>query len=154
VLNTLFINFCKVTGAVDNPNGIRKQRSFHVGINYLQSHNFVVTQFRYISSVDIDDSGSVAEWSEQKGPVLIVVSTLSGSSCWQTVHTHCASVHQAAKLLAALFRVARVTAGLAESDGSRKPTVGFMTHVTCRLTTITGIRGNRVWATFTCTFRR
>ena len=36
----------------------------------------------------------------------------------QTVHTHCASVHQAAKLVAALSRVARVTAGLAESNGS------------------------------------
>jgi len=36
----------------------------------------------------------------------------------QTVHTHCASVHQAAKLVAALLRVARVTAGLAESTGS------------------------------------
>jgi len=31
----------------------------------------------------------------------------------QTVHTHRASVHQAAKLAAALLRVARVTAGLA-----------------------------------------
>ena len=30
----------------------------------------------------------------------------------QTVHTHCASVHQAAKLVAALLRVAGVTAGL------------------------------------------
>jgi len=36
----------------------------------------------------------------------------------QTVHTHCASVHQAAKLVAALLRVARVTASLAESNGS------------------------------------
>jgi len=36
----------------------------------------------------------------------------------QTVHTHCAFVHQAAKLVAALLRVARVTAGLAESNGS------------------------------------
>jgi len=33
-------------------------------------------------------------------------------------HTHCASVHQAAKLAAALLRVAGVTAGLAESNGS------------------------------------
>jgi len=32
----------------------------------------------------------------------------------QTVHTHCASVHQAAKLVGALLRVAGVTAGLAE----------------------------------------
>jgi len=36
----------------------------------------------------------------------------------QTVHTHCASVNQAAKLAAALLRVAKVTAGLAESNGS------------------------------------
>jgi len=36
----------------------------------------------------------------------------------QTVHTHRASVHQAAKLAAALLMVARVTAGLAESNGS------------------------------------
>ena len=39
----------------------------------------------------------------------------------QTVHTHRASVHQAAKLVAALLRVARVTAGLAESNGSLPP---------------------------------
>jgi len=37
---------------------------------------------------------------------------LSGNSLRQTVHTHCASVHQAAKLVAALLRVAGVTAGL------------------------------------------
>ena len=33
----------------------------------------------------------------------------------------CASVHQAAKLVAALLRVAGVTAGLAESNGSLPP---------------------------------
>ena len=43
------------------------------------------------------------------------------SSLRQTVHTHCASVHQAAKLVAALLRVAGVTAGLAESSGSLPP---------------------------------
>jgi len=36
----------------------------------------------------------------------------------QTVHTHRASVHQTAKLVAALLRVVEVTAGLAESNGS------------------------------------
>ena len=36
----------------------------------------------------------------------------------QTAHTHRASVRQAAKLEAALLRVAGVTAGLAESNGS------------------------------------
>ena len=39
--------------------------------------------------------------------------TLSGNSHRQTVHTHRASVHQAAKLVAALLRVAGVTVGLA-----------------------------------------
>jgi len=54
----------------------------------------------------------------QKGRFQIAVATLSGNSLTQTVHTHCASVHQAAKLVTALLRVARVTAGLAESNGS------------------------------------
>jgi len=39
----------------------------------------------------------------------------------QTVHTHRASVRQAAKLVAALLRAARVTAGLTESNGSLSP---------------------------------
>ena len=52
------------------------------------------------------------------GPKIIVAplqaaATLSGNSLRQTVYTHCAFVHQAAKLVAALLRVARVTAGLA-----------------------------------------
>jgi len=34
----------------------------------------------------------------------------------QTVHTHRAAVHQAAKLVAALLWLARTTAGLAESN--------------------------------------
>jgi len=57
----------------------------------------------------------------------------SGNSLRQTVHNHCASVHQAAKLVAALLRVAGVTAGLVESN-RLPPTAGFMTHITCRLT--------------------
>ena len=44
--------------------------------------------------------------------------TLLGNSLRRTVHTHRASVHQAAKLIAALLRVAGVTVGLAESNGS------------------------------------
>jgi len=36
----------------------------------------------------------------------------------QTVRTHRASVHQAAKLAATLLRVAKITAGLAENNGS------------------------------------
>jgi len=46
---------------------------------------------------------------------------LSGNSLGQTVHTYRASVHQAAKLVAAILRVAGVTAGLAESSDSLPP---------------------------------
>ena len=58
-----------------------------------------------------------------KFPVAPVESApmLSGNSIRQTVHTHRASVHQASKLVAALLRVARVTAGLAECDDSLPP---------------------------------
>ena len=70
--------------------------------------------------------GSVAEWlacwiQAQKGPGSNRSRAPSGNSGRQTVHTHCASVHQAAKLVAALLRVAGVTAGLAESNGSLPP---------------------------------
>ena len=70
--------------------------------------------------------GSVAErlacWTQaQKARVQIAVAKLSGNSLRQTVHTHRASVHQAATLVAALFRVTGVTAGLAESIGSLPP---------------------------------
>jgi len=41
-----------------------------------------------------------------------------GNSLRKTVHTHRASAHQAAKLVAAFLKVAGVTAGLAESNGS------------------------------------
>jgi len=63
--------------------------------------------------------GSVAEWlacwtQVQKAWVHIAAATLSGNSLRQTVHTHCASVHQAA-------RVVGVTANLAESNGSLPP---------------------------------
>jgi len=53
--------------------------------------------------------------------VQIAAVTLSGNSLRQTVDTHRASVHQAAKLVATLLRVAGVTAGLAESNGSLPP---------------------------------
>jgi len=59
--------------------------------------------------------------SGAEGPVQIAVATLSGKSLRITAHTHCASVHQAAKLVAALLTVVGVTAGLAESNGSLPP---------------------------------
>jgi len=78
--------------------------------------------------------GSVAEWLAcRKGMVQIAAATLSGNSPRQTVHTDLASVHQAAKLVAAVLRVARVTAGV---HGGKywQPTARFMTHITRRLT--------------------
>jgi len=73
-------------------------------------------------SVPTDAEKVVLRYSgiEQSG-VQIAVATLSGNSLRQTVHIHCASVHQAAKLVAALLRVAGVTAGLSESNGSLPP---------------------------------
>ena len=73
--------------------------------------------------------GSVAErlacWTRAglntSALVQITAATLSGNSLRQTVHTHRASVHQAVKLVAALLRVVRITAGLAESNGSLPP---------------------------------
>ena len=71
--------------------------------------------------------GSVAEWLVcwtqrcRRAWVHIAAAMLSGNSLRQTVHAHRASVHQAAKLVAALLRVAEVTAGLAESNGSLLP---------------------------------
>ena len=64
--------------------------------------------------VSVLDSGTEGLGSK----VQITAATLSGNSLRQTVHTHHTSVHQAAKLVADLFRVARVTARLAESNGS------------------------------------
>ena len=62
------------------------------------------------------EGGSVAEWlacwtQAQRG-------LGSNHSRRQTVHIHHAFFHQAAKLVAALLRVVRVTAGLAENNGS------------------------------------
>ena len=72
--------------------------------------------------------GSVAKclacWTlvdSRKARVQIVVATLSDNSLRQNAHTRRASVHQAAKLVAALLRAAGVTAGLAESNGSLPP---------------------------------
>ena len=53
--------------------------------------------------------------------VQIAAATLSGNSLRQTVYIDRSSVHQAAKLVAVFLRVARVTAGLAKSNGSLPP---------------------------------
>ena len=64
---------------------------------------------------------SVLDSGAEGARVQIAVATLSGNSLRQTVHTHRASVHQAAKLVAALLMVAGVTVSLAESNGSLPP---------------------------------
>jgi len=90
--------------------------------------NAIVVQFAVLFVVFHYDyntkrGDSIAKWlvcliHVQKAWVQIAVATLSCNSLRQTAHTHCASVYQAAKLVAALLRVAGVTAGLAESNGS------------------------------------
>ena len=62
--------------------------------------------------------GSRVVSGRRRARIQIGVATMLGNSLGQTVHTHRASVHQAAKLVAALLRIAGVTAGLAESNGS------------------------------------
>jgi len=61
--------------------------------------------------VSVLDSGA-------EGPGFKSQSRRCRNSLRQTAHTHCAFVHRAAIFVAALLRVARVTAGLAESNGS------------------------------------
>jgi len=57
-------------------------------------------------------------WTQaQKARVQMAAATLSGNSLRQTVHTHCAFVHQAAKVVTVLLSVAGVTTGLAKSNG-------------------------------------
>jgi len=64
---------------------------------------------------------SALDSGAKRACVQIAAATLSRNSLRQTVHTHRASVHQAAKLVAALLRVVRATAGLAESNSSLPP---------------------------------
>ena len=85
--------------------------------NYHASH-FETTSWAALPLLFRGLGGSVSEWlacwtQAQKARVQIAVATLSGNSVRQTAHTHCASVHQAAKLVAGLLGVAGVTAGLA-----------------------------------------
>ena len=80
-------------------------------------------KFSFYNNNNDTKGGSVAGWfivlnSGAEGPGF---KSRSVNSLRQTVHTHRASVHQAAKLVAAILWVAGVTAGLAESNGSLPP---------------------------------
>ena len=82
-----------------------------------KTHKMSQTQsFHILTDEHIHESNTRTPRS--RAWVQIAAATLSGNSLGQTVHTHQASVHQAAKLVAALLRIARVTAGLVESNGS------------------------------------
>jgi len=92
-----------------------------VGGDYLCRSVYHTERFLFLFFLyNTIEGGSVAEWlacwtQAQKARIQIAVATLSDNSLRQTDHTHCASVHQAAKLVAALLRFAGVTAGLVES---------------------------------------
>jgi len=101
----LFLRNCETISARGLMNKI-KETNGHLGLGRTRSGD------------------SIAEWLacwSRRARIQIAVATLSGNSHRQTAHTHCASVHQAVKLVAALLRVAGVTAGLAESNGSLPP---------------------------------
>ena len=88
---------------------------FVVIVIFLQTYCSKVVVVGWLGSrvVSVLDSGAEGPGFESQ--------SLSGNSLRQTVHTHRASVHQAAKLVAGLLRVAGVTAGLAQSNGSLPP---------------------------------
>jgi len=103
---------------------------FLMRMNHNNNNNITTTTTTIIIIIIIiiiaSSDGSVAEclacWTQaQQGWVQMAAVTLSVNSFRQSVHTHRASVHQAAKLVAAFLRVARVTVGLAESNGSLPP---------------------------------
>ena len=83
---------------------------------FVAAYNFKVGRHGWLGSRVV----SVLD-SRRRARVQIAVPTMSGNSLRQTVHTHRASIHQAANLVAVLLRVAGVTAGLAESNGSLPP---------------------------------
>jgi len=67
----------------------------------------IISYFNYYISIGWLGSRVVSKLDSEaeRSWVQIAAATLSGNSFRQTVHTHCASVHQAAKLVAALLRV-------------------------------------------------
>jgi len=99
----------------------RKNAAFDCGHRYAQEERRVgfrvrsgwsqVRSIGWLGSrvVSVLDSGAEGPGFKSQ------VSTLS------SVHTHRSPVHQVAKLVAALLKVAGVTAGLAESNGSLPP---------------------------------
>ena len=103
-----FVRWRKTPDAAVHPRGPRSPCSRVTVTQSVRTSTVVASRRRRLAR-----GGSVAEWL----------------ACWsqprrclrQTVHTNRVSVHQSAKLAAALLRGARVTVGLAESNGSLPP---------------------------------
>jgi len=95
---------------------------------------------------DISSVGSRVVSVLDSGAVRPGFKSQSGNSLRQTVHTHRTSVHQAAKLIAALLKVGRVSAGLAGSNGSLPLTAKNRDQLR------NPMLGIREWATFTFYF--
>jgi len=86
-------------------------------IRRLQTVQHISIMLRWLGSrvVNMLDSSTV-------GPGFkFAAATLSGYGLRQTVHIHRAFLHEAAKLVAALLRFAKVNASLAENNGSLPP---------------------------------
>jgi len=95
-------------------------------------------------------SGQRAGFRRRRARVQIAAATLSGNSLRQTVHTHRAAVHQTKKLVAALLRVARLTAGLAEVMAAyRRVYDSRHLQADCQEPDQLRNLGNPVWATGT-----
>ena len=95
-----------------------------------------------VAEHDCPEVNSSQRWCLCKKNAHVVWSHGDLGSLGQTVHTHRASVYQAAKLAAALLGVARVTAGLAESKSSASE-VTTLWRYTNLLIIIIIINGNR-----------
>ena len=79
--------------------------------------------------------------------VQIAAATLSGNSLRQTVHTHRVSVHQAAKLVATLLRVARVLRAWRKVMAATPPGLWLTSPASWlpRTGISSGTLGNRIW---------
>ena len=91
---------------------------------YLQSEFFYSFQIHEFVNNNDDGNGVNTDYTGRHGwlgsrVVSVLDSGAEGPGLRQTVHTHCASVHKAAKLVAALLRVAGVTAAYRRVYDSR-----------------------------------
>jgi len=120
--------FCRSSNAAFRPLILSGNRSFHASAHSIDDARGIM--FSHCPSVCAvcrrflvekgDMNRCLCSYTGEQFRNLCVILQASKMTR-KTVHTHRASDHQAAKLVAALLRVARVTAGLAESNGSLPP---------------------------------